>query len=244
MIRKSVIITGGFGDIGKATAKKFAEKGYNIALTYLNSFDNEFLNGLKKYGVDVFAMSCDQRNESEIINFLNCAFKEFEYIDTIVLNAGKAESEKMLFEKETQEIDDILSTNLRGTILFAREISKRFLTQKTGNIITISSVYGQTGGSLESVYSATKAGIIGLTKSLAVELAPNIRVNSIAPGYIDTKMNKDYSKNTVKYIKNETPLERLGLPEDIANAIYFLASEDSSFITGEVLTVSGGIVRF
>ena len=244
MIRKSVIITGGFGDIGKATAKKFAEKGYNIALTYFNSFDNEFLLGLKKYGIDVFAMSCDQRNESEIINFLNCAFKEFEYIDTIVLNAGKAEPEKMLFEKETQEIDDILSTNLRGTILFAREISKRFLKQNIGNIITISSVYGQTGGSLESVYSATKAGIIGLTKSLAVELAPNIRVNSVAPGYIDTKMNKDYSKNTVKYIKNETPLERLGLPNDIANAIYFLASDDSSFITGEVLTVSGGIVRF
>ena len=244
MIRKSVIITGGFGDIGKATAKKFAQNGYNVALTYLNSFDNEFLNNLKSYGIDVFAMSCDQRNESEIINFLNCAFKEFEYIDTIVLNAGKAESEKMLFEKETYEIDDILSTNLRGTILFAREISKRFLNQKHGNIVTISSVYGQTGGSLESVYSATKAGIIGLTKSLAVELAPNIRVNSIAPGYIDTKMNRSYSKNTVKYIKNETPLERLGLPDDIANAIYFLASNESSFITGEVLTVSGGIVRF
>ncbi len=97
---------------------------------------------------------------------------------------------------------------------------------------------------MESVYSATKAGIIGLTKSLANELAPCIRVNSIAPGYIDTKMNKNYSKNTVKYIKNETPLERLGLPEDIANAVYFLASSESSFITGEVLTVSGGIVKF
>ena len=108
----------------------------------------------------------------------------------------------------------------------------------------ISSVYGQTGGSLESVYSASKAGIIGLTKSLAVELSPNIRVNCVSPGYIDTKMNKVYSKDTIKYIKNETPLERLGEPVDIANAIYFLASEESSFITGVDLTVSGGVVKF
>lgn len=245
MIRKTVIITGGFGDIGKATAKKFAKNGYNVALTYFNSFDNEFLNNLKnENNIDVLAMSCDQRNESEIINFVNSVFSEFEYIDTVVLNAGKAENEKLLAEKETREIDDIIFTNLRGTILFAREISKRFLQQKFGNIITISSVYGQTGGSLESVYSATKAGIIGLTKSLAVELSPNIRVNCVAPGYIDTKMNKNYTKNTVKFIKNETPLERLGTPEDIANSIYFLASDESSFITGEVLTVSGGVVRF
>ncbi len=244
MIRKTVLITGGFGDIGKATAKKFAENGYNVALTYLNSFDNEFLNSLKSYNIDVFAMSCDQRNESEIINYVNSVFSEFEYIDAVVLNAGKAESEKLLAEKETSEIDDIISTNLRGTILFAREITKKLMAQKHGNIVMISSVYGQTGGSLESVYSATKAGIIGLTKSLAVELSPTIRVNCIAPGYIDTKMNSNYTKNTIKYIKNETPLERLGLPEDIANAVYFLSTEESSFITGEVLTVSGGIVRF
>ena len=189
-------------------------------------------------------MSCDQRNESEIINYVNSVFSEFEYIDAVVLNAGKAESEKLLAEKETSEIDDIISTNLRGTILFAREITKKLMAQKHGNIVMISSVYGQTGGSLESVYSATKAGIIGLTKSLAVELSPTIRVNCIAPGYIDTKMNSNYTKNTIKYIKNETPLERLGLPEDIANAVYFLSTEESSFITGEVLTVSGGIVRF
>lgn len=244
MLRKSVIITGGFGDIGKATARKFAKNGYNVALTYLNTFDNDFLDELKSYNIDVFAMYCDQKKENDIINFVNSAFNEFECIDTVVLNAGKAEEEKMLADKSTDEIDDIISTNLRGTILFAREISKKFIYQKNGNIITISSIFGQTGGSMESVYSATKAGLIGLTKSLAVELAPNIRVNAIAPGYIETKMNNTYTKSTVKMVKNETPLERLGQPDDIANAIFFLASEESSFITGEVITISGGVVRF
>jgi len=244
MIRKTAIITGGFGDIGKATAEKFAQNGYNVALTYLNSFDSTFIEKLKSYGVEVLAMFCDQRSESDIINFVNSVFNEFEYVDVAILNAGKAESEALLSEKETEEIDDILSINLRGTILFSREISRKFLLQKHGNIVMISSVYGQTGGSLESVYSASKAGIIGLTKSLAVELSPNIRVNCISPGYIDTKMNKVYSKDTIKYIKNETPLERLGEPTDIANSIYFLASDESSFITGVDLTVSGGIVKF
>ena len=97
---------------------------------------------------------------------------------------------------------------------------------------------------MESVYSAAKAGIIGLTKSLAVELAPNIRVSAIAPGFIDTKMNNEYTKSTVKMIVDETPLERTGTPEDVANAVWFLSSEDSSFITGEVLTLSGGVVRY
>lgn len=244
MIRKTAIITGGFGDIGKATAEKFAQNKYNVALTYLNTFDRDFIDKLQSYGVDVLALQCDQRSESSIINFVNSVYNEFEYVDVAVLNAGKAENEAMLFEKETDEIDDIISTNLRGTILFAREISKKFVPQKHGSIIMISSVYGQTGGSMESVYSATKAGITGLAKSLSSELAPNIRVNCVSPGYIDTKMNTVYSKDTIKYIKNETPMERLGEPIDIANAIYFLSSDESSFITGIDLTVSGGIVKF
>lgn len=244
MLRKTAIITGGFGDIGKATAEKFAKNGYNVALTYFNSFDGLFIEKLQSYGIEVLALHCDQRSESNIINFVNTVFNDYEYVDAVVLNAGKAEREAFLMEKETEEIDDILSTNLRGTILFSREIAKRFMLQKHGNIVMISSIYGQTGGSMESVYSASKAGIIGLAKSLAVELAPKVRVNVVSPGYIDTKMNSVYSKDTIKYIKNETPLDRLGEPDDIANAIYFLASDESSFITGADLTVSGGVVKF
>lgn len=244
MLRKSVIITGGFGDIGKAIAKKFAKNGYNLALSYLNTFSSDFINELKEYGVDVLALPCDQRNENDIINFINSSFKEFEYIDAFVACAGKAEPVQFLSEKTSDLIDDIISTNLRGTILFNREILKHFLAQKHGSIVNISSIYGISGGSLESVYSACKAGIIGLTKSLAVEASPFVRVNAVAPGCIETKMINNLSNVDKDCIKDSTPLDRLGTPEDVANTVYFLASDDSSFITGEVVEVTGGVVRF
>lgn len=243
MIRKTVIITGGFGDTGKAIAEKFAANGYNVALTFLNSFDSEFIKKLEKFNIQVFALHCDQKSENDIINFVNSVFSEFEYVDTLVACAGKAETEGLLCEKTTSEIDEILNVNLRGTILFNREVSRRFLSQKHGSIVNISSIYAETGGSLESVYSATKGAINSLTKSLAVELAPSVRVNAVAPGIINTKMNKDYSKEAISYAKNQTPLARLGNPEDVANCAYFLASDESSFVTGEILTVSGGALR-
>lgn len=244
MLRKTAIITGAFGDIGKATAEKFAQNGYNLALTYFNSFDAELISKLKGYGVEVFAMRCDQTSESEIVNFLNCAFKEYEYIDAFVACAGKAEPTEMLIDKQTDLIDDIISSNLRGTILFNKEVLKRFISQKHGNIVNVSSIYGISGGSLESVYSACKAGIIGLTKSLAVECAPFVRVNAVAPGCIETKMTSNLSKIDKQCVVDATPLERLGTPQDVANSIYFLASDESSFITGEVLSVTGGAYRF
>ena len=244
MLRKTAIISGGFGDIGKATAKKFAQNGYNIALTYLNSFDADFISELKSFNIDVLAMHCDQSNESEIINFVNSAVKEFEYIDTFVACAGKAETVELLTEKSTEEIDTIISTNLRGTILFCKTVLKQFQKQRYGTIEIVSSIYGQTGGSLESVYSACKAGLIGLTKSLAVEYAPTIRINAVAPGCIETKMTSYLSDDDKHTIISSTPLERLGKPEDIANTIFFLASDESNFITGETISVTGGVVRF
>ena len=150
----------------------------------------------------------------------------------------------MLIDKQTELIDDILSSNLRGTILFNKEILKRFMSQKHGNIVNVSSIYGISGGSLESVYSSCKAGIIGLTKSLAIECAPFVRVNAVAPGCIETKMTNNLSKIDKQCVIDSTPLERLGTPQDVANAIYFLACDESSFITGEVLSVTGGVTRF
>lgn len=244
MLKKSVIITGGFGDIGKATAEKFAQNGYNIALTYFNSFDANFIAKLNSYGAEVMALRCDQRNEADIINFVNTVFKDFEYVDAFVANAGKAEDVSMLIDKPNTDIDDIINTNLRGTILFNKEILKKFQSQKHGSIVNVSSIYGETGGSLESVYSACKAGIIGLTKSLAVEYAPFVRVNAVAPGCIETKMTSNLSQVDKDCVIDSTPLDRLGKPEDIANAIFFLANDESSFITGEVLKVTGGVVRF
>ena len=244
MLRKTAIITGAFGGIGKATAEKFAKNGYNLALTYYNTFDTDFIDHLKTLGAEVLALHVDQKNESDIINFVNSAFKEFEYIDAAIFCAGKAEEECALVEKSTDVIDEILNTNLRGTILFNREVLKFFTKQKHGHIVNVSSVFGQTGGSLESIYSATKAAIINLTRTLGTEVSPFVRVNCVAPGFIETKMTSSYSAETKKYIKCETPLERLGNPEDVANSIFFLTQEESSFITGETITISGGIVQF
>ena len=244
MLRKTAIITGAFGDIGKATAKKFAQNGYNLALTYFNSFDKDFLNELKSFGIEILALRCDQTIENDIKNFVNTVCSEFEYIDTAVLCAGVAEEQMLLVERKTEDIDLVLNTNLRGTILFSKEIGKHMINKKHGTIEIISSVMGQTGGSLEAVYSATKAALINLSKSLSVELSPFVRINTISPGFIKTKMTNDYSEETINIIKSETPLEKLGLPEDVANAVYFLASDESSFITGADLTVSGGIIKF
>lgn len=244
MLRKSVIITGGFGDIGKATAEKFAQNGYNIALTYLNTFDTDFIQKLKSYGVDVLALPCDQTNESNIISFLGSVFKEFEYVDTFVACAGRAEPVQMLIDKPTETIDEIININLRGTILFNKAILQHFIDQKHGSIVNVSSIYGISGGSLESVYSACKAGIIGLTKSLSIEAAPFVRVNAVAPGCIETKMTSNLTEIDKTCIIDSTPLDRIGKPEDVANSIYFLASEESGFITGEVLSVTGGVARF
>ena len=243
MLRKTVLISGGFGDTGKAVAEKFAANGYNIALTYYKSFDPDFIAKIKEYGVEVLAIGCDQTKENDIINFVNSAFKEFEYVDSVVLCAGKAEPEGFLAEKSADVIDDIIMSNLRGTIIFCREAAKHFTAAKHGNIVVVSSIYGETGGSLESVYSACKAGINGLVKSLAVELAPHVRINAVAPGFITTKMTSHYSPTDVEYVKNQTPLARLGLPADVANAAYFLCSDESGFITGEILTISGGALR-
>lgn len=244
MIRKTAIITGGFGDTGKAIARKFAQNNYNVALTYFNNFDADFIEEIKSLGVDVLALPCDQRKENDIINFVNSAFKEFEFVDAFIACAGKSEPVGFLSEKETELIDDIISTNLRGTTLFNREILKYFLSQKHGSIVNISSIYGVSGGSLEAVYSACKAGINGLTKSLSVEASPFVRVNAIAPGCIETKMTSNLSKVDKECVVDATPLNRLGKPEDVANAAYFLASDESLFITGEILEVTGGVVRF
>jgi 3-oxoacyl-[acyl-carrier protein] reductase len=243
MIRKTAIVTGGFGDIGKAIAKKFAENGYNIALTYYKTFSNDFILELKNYGVEVLALPCDQKKENDIINFVNSVFKEYEYVDAFVACAGKAEPVQFLTEKTTELIDEIIETNFRGTILFNREVLKHFQSQKHGSIINISSIYGISGGSLESVYSSCKAGIIGLTKSLSVEASPFVRVNAVAPGCIETKMTNNLSSTDKDCVVDSTPLDRLGTPDDVANAVYFLASDQSSFITGEVLEITGGAVR-
>jgi len=244
MLRKTVIISGAFGDIGKSVAETFAQNGYNLALCYNRSFSPDFIKKLKGFDIDVFVMKCDQTKENDIINFVNSAFNEFEYIDAFVACAGLAETPIELINKPTEMIDEIINVNLRGTILFNKEILRHFFKQKHGNIVNISSIYGNSGASLECVYAACKAGIINLTKSLAIEAAPYVRVNCIAPGCIDTQMTSNLTAADREVIINQTPLKRLGTPQDISNVAYFLADNQSSFITGETISVTGGVQQF
>ena len=245
MLRKSVIITGATGGIGRETALLFAERGYNVVLSHHNAPTKELEKQIKDKGVEVKSFDLELEDEKSIKTFFEKTFKSFEYIDAVVLCAGIAEKFQFLFEQEVPVIDKIINTNLRGTLLCNREALSCLTKQKHGNIVNIASIYGTSGGSFESAYSATKGGIIALTKSLALEVAPfGLRVNAVAPGFIDTNMTSGIQGNDREQSINQTPLKRLGTGKDIANMIYFLASEEASFITGECYSVTGGVLRF
>ena len=245
MIRKTAFITGGSGGIGRACAIKFAQNGYNIATTYLTGSTENLKLQCEKLGVEFESYKMDLRDENCVKQTFDKVFKRFDYVDAVVCNAGTADKEMLFADVPQKNIDNLLNTNLRGTIICNQEAFRRFLKQKHGNIVNISSIFGINGGPCEAVYSATKGGIIALTKALAVEGAPfKIRVNAAAPGYIDTKMTAHFSEEEKAHAISMTPLARIGQGQDVADAVFFLANDSSSFITGEILTVSGGVLRF
>ena len=196
------------------------------------------------YGIDVKTFKCDFSKIEDIEIFAENIIKLqnifYNSIDVIINNSGM--SLYGLFQDvKNEDINRIFNINLKAPIIITKKLLKFMISKKEGNIINISSVWGETGGSCEAVYSATKAGLIGFTKALAKELAPShIRVNCISPGVINTKMISSFSDSEISALKDEIPMGRLGLPEDIANAAYFLASENAEYITGEVLKVNGG----
>lgn len=243
MIRKTAIVFGASGDIGQAICCKFAMNGYNLGLTYNSSNIEKFASELEeKYKIEVQVCKVDCKKEEEIDYAINKFSKVFGMIDVGVIAFGMADRESLIIDKSENEIKNVIDTNLLGTILANKSLAKVMIYQKHGSIINISSILATNGGACEEVYSATKAGIIGLTTSLASELGEyNIRVNCLSPGFIDTKMCDCYDKEERENIIQKTALSRLGRAEDVANAVCFLASEESSFITGVNLEVSGGL---
>jgi 3-oxoacyl-[acyl-carrier protein] reductase len=240
---KVVLVTGSSRGIGRATALKFAEEGAKVIINYLNSEEvkaEEVVEEIKKIGSDALAIRCDVSLEKEVKDMVEKAIKKFGRIDVLVNNAGIV-YDVPLFEKTVEQWRETLNVNLIGVFLCSKYVSKKMLEQGSGNIVNISSTNGINCPSPESAdYDASKSGVISLTKNLAEELAPNIRVNSVAPGWVDTEMNKDLPKDFVKKEKGKTFLKRFARPEEISSVVLFLASEDSSFMTGSTMVVDGG----
>lgn len=240
---KSVLIIGGSRGIGLETALHFAEKGYKVAITY-NKSDisaKAFLQNMKQQGKEAAAFKCDVSNPVDVESVIKQTVYSFGKLDVLINNAGIAE-QKLITDITNDDWQKMLQTNLSGVFYACRAATPFMVNQKSGSIVNVSSIWGITGASCEVHYSATKAGIIGLTKALAKELGPsNIRVNCIAPGVIDTEMNSGLDIAVMAELADETPLGRIGTTKEIAKSIFYLADE-ADFITGQILSPNGGIV--
>lgn len=235
IILKTALVTGGSRGIGEAVCRRLADEGYFVLINYLNSKEKAKQLAEEIHGT---AIQFDVSDMDSVSN----AVLEFGKIDLLINNAGISEID--LFTHIPQEkASRIMNINLIGTMNCSRAVLPSMISRKSGCIINISSMWGQCGASCEVDYSASKAGIIGFTKALAKEAAPSgIRVNCVSPGFIMTEMNSRFSQEDLEEIRSEIPLGIFGKPEHIADSVAFLASEQSEYITGQVIAVNGGMV--
>ena len=239
-MEKVAIVTGGSRGIGKAIVEKLARNNYKVILNYNKSTEGaqNVQNNLEKEGFSVDIIQGDVSNINDVKRIVQFAYDKYKRIDLLINNAG-IDLYKMAIDTTNEEFEHIIDVNLKSVFMMTREALKFMLDRKEGNIINISSIFGEEGASCESVYAMSKAGIDALTKSLAKEYGgANIRVNSISPGLIDTDMNKGFSIEELKAIYENIPLTRIGKPEDIADVVLLL--ENSKYITGQVIRVNGG----
>lgn len=241
---KTVLITGASRGIGAEIARQFALNSYNVAINYNKSTTSAELlkDEIIKNGGKAEIFKADVSNYTEVKAMVEAVYSIFGFIDILVNNAGI--SQQILFTDITPEIwANMLNTNLTSVYNCCNAVLPKMISEHKGNIINIASMWGETGGSCEVHYSTAKAGVIGLTKALAKEVGlSNIRVNCVSPGVIMTDMMSTFTQETLDSLKEETPLNKLGSSLDIANAVLFLADDKSSFITGQVLGVNGGIL--
>lgn len=239
MSRRVIWITGGSSGIGKAAVRKFAGTGDRVAFTFLHS---EAAARALESETGAFAIRADVSDSAQVNRARDAILSRFGRIDVLVCAAGVA-GKGLLMDQTDEAYDRIMNTNLFGTFAAIRAVLPCMIERRGGSIVTVSSMWGETGGACEALYSASKAGIIGLTRAVAKEVgSAGIRVNCISPGVIDTPMNADLSPEDVDSLVEETPLGRIGMAEEVAEAICFLAGEGAGFITGQVLPVNGGIV--
>lgn len=237
---KTVLITGASRGIGRETARKFHENGYNVIINY---------NKNKEAALDLHSMlpnsmivKADVSVEQEVKAMVDAAIEKYGFIDVLINNAGIAQ-QKLFTDISTEEWNNMMAANLNSVYYTCKYTVPHMVREKQGKIINISSMWGIAGASCEVHYSAAKAAVIGFTKALAKELGPSgIQVNAVAPGTIMTDMCRGFDEETIGLIKEETPLGRVGSAWDVANSVYFLASNQADFITGQVISPNGGMV--
>lgn len=241
---KVALITGATRGIGRQIAITLAQNGYNIAINYRS--ENEELKEIKKEieknNVKFLAVQGDVSKFDDCQRFIKEIIQEYGKIDVLVNNAGITK-DMLLARMKKEDFESVINTNLCGTFNVTQNVISHMMKAHSGRIINISSVVGIVGNAGQTNYSASKAGIIGFTKSLAKEVASrNILVNAVAPGFITTQMTKTLKDDIKNEISKSIPLKRMGTPQDVANVVKFLASEDSSYITGQVINIDGGMV--
>ncbi|SHH96570.1 3-oxoacyl-[acyl-carrier-protein] reductase [Sporanaerobacter acetigenes] len=241
---KTALITGGSRGIGRAIAIELSKQGANVVITYINNEVNakEVIAEVEKSNVRGLAIKADVSNEKDINDMIEIVNNEFGSVDILVNNAGITK-DNLLLRMKLEEWDDVISTNLRGAYLCTKAVARGMLKKKSGKIVNIASVVGISGNAGQGNYSASKAGIIGFTKSIAKELGSRgINVNAVAPGFVETDMTNILNDKIKDEMINGIPLKRAGKPEDIANVVAFLCSEKSDYITGQVINVDGGML--
>lgn len=241
---KTAIVTGATRGIGKGVALKLAQQGAHVAFTYISSEEKALLlqKELISFGIKAKAYKSDASimKDSELL--VKDVFETFNSIDVLVNNAGITK-DNLLMRMSEEDYDRVMEVNLKSIFNMTKSVQRTMLKQRSGSIINMTSVVGVKGNAGQSNYAASKAGVIGFTKSIALELGSrNIRCNAIAPGFIETEMTEKLEQNVIENWRNSIPLKRGGTPEDVANATLFLASDLSSYITGQTLHVCGGML--
>ena len=239
---RHALITGGSRGIGAAAVRAFAQAGYAVALNYCRSRDAalRLAEELTAQGHIVLPVQADVSDPDQVRHMVDNVLDNFCQLDILICNAGTA-WRGLLCDLTDQDWHRLRGTDLDGVLYCCRAVYRHMVSRKQGRILTVSSMWGRSGASCEAAYSAAKAGVIGLTQALARELGPSgITVNCVAPGVIDTEMNAGLTPEDLQALSEETPLGRLGTPEDVARALLFLASPEAGFLTGQVLGVDGG----
>ncbi|MBD8025806.1 3-oxoacyl-[acyl-carrier-protein] reductase [Ureibacillus sp. Re31] len=243
LVGKTAVVTGASRGIGRAIALQLASEGANVVVNFSGSEQKaqQVVSEIEQLGAKAIAVQANVSDSDSVQNLMSAAVEQFGSIDVLVNNAGITRDNLIMRMKE-DEWDEVINTNLKGVFLCTKAVTRQMMKQRSGRIINISSIVGVMGNAGQANYVAAKAGVIGLTKTTARELASrNILVNAIAPGFITTEMTDELPEDIKSSMLNQIPLAKLGQPEDIAKAVVFLASDDASYMTGQTLHIDGGM---